>query len=419
MSEPVWILGGYQSDFARNVTREGLDVSDLVGEVAQRTLEAAGLDPAQVGVVHVGNAFGQVYTGQGHLGAMPATVLPELWGVPATRHEGACASGSLAVLAAMADLESGRYDCALVLGVEIEKNVPGDIGSRNMGGAAWLGHEATDTDYVWPHVFSLIAEEYDRRHGLDPQHLWSIAELNIRNARANPNAQTRNREYPPGSFADDAVANPVVVDRLHKADCGPLTDGGAGVVLVSDRFLRAQGAPGARPGSGRGPGPGPARSSRILGWGHRTVGLPLAEKLRRSEGSPLTFPHVAAAIGDAFGRAGLAGVDDVDLVETHDCFTSSEYMAIDHLGITPPGESWRAIESGELEIGGRIPVNPSGGLIGGGHPVGATGVRMLLDCHRQVTDTAGGYQVAGARRAAMLNIGGSTTTTVSMVVGEG
>lgn len=410
MSEPVWILGGYQSDFARTITREGLDVSDLVGEVAQRTLEAAGVEPGHVGVVHVGNAFGQVYTGQGHLGAMPATVLPELWGVPATRHEGACASGSLAVLAAMADLESGRYDCALVLGVEIEKNVPGDLGSRNMEGAAWLGHEGTEADYMWPHMFSLIADEYDRRHGLDPQHLWAIAELNIRNARANPHAQTRDREYPPGAFADDAVANPVVVDRLHKADCGPLTDGGVGVVLVSDRFLRAN--------NRTGTSTGPATASRILGWGHRTVGLPLAEKLRRSEGSPLMFPHVGATISDAFGRAGMAGVDEVDLVETHDCFTSSEYMAIDHLGITPPGESWRAIESGELEIGGRIPVNPSGGLLGGGHPVGATGVRMLLDCHRQVTDTAGGYQVAGARRAAMLNIGGSTTTTVSLVVGR-
>lgn len=421
MSEPVWILGGYQSDFARNVAREGLEVADLVGEVAQRTLEAAGLEPEQVGVVHVGNAFGQVYTGQGHLGAMPATVLPELWGVPATRHEGACASGSLAVLAAMADLESGRYDCALVLGVEIEKNVPGDLGSRYMEGAAWLGHEGTEADYMWPHMFSLIAEEYDRRHGLDPQHLWSIAELNTRNARSNPNAQTRDRGYPPGSFADDAHANPVVVGRLHKADCGPLTDGGAGVVLVSERFLRAhggRGAAGAGSGTRASTGAAAGHRSRILGWGHRTVGLPLAEKLRRSEGEPLMFPHVAAAIGDAFGRAGLAGVADVDLVETHDCFSSSEYMAIDHLGITPPGESWRAIESGALEIDGSHPVNPSGGLLGGGHPVGATGVRMLLDCHRQVTGTAGGYQVDGAQRAAMLNIGGSTTTTVSLVVGR-
>ncbi|HLS75870.1 MAG TPA: thiolase domain-containing protein, partial [Nocardia sp.] len=126
---------------------------------------------------------------------------------------------------------------------------------------------------------------------------------------------------------------------------------------------------------------------------------------------------VAAAISDAFGRAGLSGVDDVDLIETHDCFTASEYMAIDHFGLTEPGQSWRAIEAGELEIGGRLPMNPSGGLLGGGHPVGATGVRMLLDCHRQVTGGAGGYQVADARRAAMLNIGGSTTTTVSFVVG--
>ncbi|HMT48538.1 MAG TPA: acetyl-CoA acetyltransferase [Dietzia sp.] len=406
MSDPVWIVGGYQSDFARNIARAGLEVSDLVGEVAQRTLESAGVEPGEVGVIHLANAFGQVYTGQGHLGAMPATMLPDLWGVPATRHEGACASGSLAVLAAMADLEAGRYDCALVLGVEIEKNVPGDLGSRYMEGAAWLGHEGTDTAYMWPHMFSRIADEYERRHGLDPRHLWAIAELNTRNAKANPNAQTRAWAHPAEAFTDDAAANPVVEGRLHKADCGPLTDGGAGVVLVSDRFLRARG------------GPGSVRSSRILGWGHRTVGLPLDEKLRRSEGSPLMFPHVAQAIGDAFARAGVPGVDGVDLVETHDCFTSSEYMAIDHLGITPPGESWRAIESGELEIGGRIPVYPSGGLLGGGHPVGATGVRMLVDCHKQVTGTAEGYQVADARRAAMLNIGGSTTTTVSLVVGR-
>ena len=413
----VWIAGGYQSDFARNLTREGLDVADLVREVATGTLASAGVEPGEVGVIHVGNAFGQVYTGQGHLGAMPATVLPDLWGVPATRHEGACASGTLAALAAMADLESGRYDCALVLGVEIEKNVPGDVGSRNMAGAAWLGREDDGVDYMWPHMFSRIAEEYDRRHGLDPRHLWSIAELNTRNARANPNAQSRGWALPAEGFTADPAANPVVEGRLHKADCGPLTDGGAGVVLVSERFLRARGGP-----DGRGSDARPA--SRILGWGHRTVGLPLEEKLRRSEGSPLLFPHVAQAIGDAFGRAGLAGVDEggvdeLDLVETHDCFTSSEYMAIDHLGLTPPGESWRAIESGELEIdGGRVPVNPSGGLLGGGHPVGATGVRMLVDLHKQVTGTAGGYQVSGARRAALLNIGGSTTTTVSMVVGR-
>ena len=127
--------------------------------------------------------------------------------------------------------------------------------------------------------------------------------------------------------------------------------------------------------------------------------------------------HVKKAIDDAFARAGMQGVADIDGIETHDCFTSTEYMAIDHFGITKPGESWKAIESGEIEIGGRIPINASGGLIGLGHPVGATGVRMLLDCYKQCTDHAGEYQIENAKNISTLNIGGSATTVVSFVVG--
>ncbi|MBC2590150.1 MULTISPECIES: acetyl-CoA acetyltransferase [Rhodococcus] len=402
--EGVWIAGGYQSDFARNLTREDRNIADLVAETVTETLRDARIDVADVGVIHVGNAFGQLYTGQGHLGGMPASVLPELWGIPATRHEGACASGSLAVLAAMADLEAGRYDCALVLGVELERCVPGDAGTRVMNAAAWVGQEGADAKYMWPYMFDKIADEYDRRYGLDDEHLRAIAELNIRNARANPNAQTRNRTYGPGSFGPDEAANPVVEGRLRRTDCSPLTDGAAGVVLLSNRYLSRH--------------PRTVDDmSRILGWGHRTVGLSLSGKLARDGDDPLVMPHVRATIVDAFERSGIGGVRDLDLIETHDCFTVSEYLAVDHFGITAPGRSWQAIENGDLEIGGRIPMNPSGGLLGGGHPVGATGVRMLLDCHRQITGRAGDYQVPGATRAATLNIGGSTTTTVSFVVG--
>ncbi|MCC5870657.1 MAG: thiolase domain-containing protein, partial [Gammaproteobacteria bacterium] len=101
----------------------------------------------------------------------------------------------------------------------------------------------------------------------------------------------------------------------------------------------------------------------------------------------------------------------------HDCFTTTEYMAIDHFGITAPGESWKAIEDGTIAMSGRLPVNPSGGLIGLGHPVGATGVRMLLDASRQVRGQAGDCQVDGARRFATLNVGGSACTVVSFIVG--
>lgn len=401
---PIRIVGGYQSDFARNLTREGLDIADLFREVVEGTLADAGLDAGDVGVIHVGNAFGQLFTGQGHLGAMPASVAPELWGIPASRHEGACASGSLAVLAAMADLESGRYDCALVIGAELEKTVPGDTGARHMGAAAWMGHEGEDAKFMWPYMFSEMAEEYDRRYGLDDRHLWAIAELNARNAARNPLAQTRGWARDAGSFSADPVANPPVEGRLRKADCGPLTDGAAGVILARPDHPAAR--------------QDPSLQSSILGWGHRTVGLSLSDKLSRSNAGPLVAPHVRDTIADAFARADIAGVGDLDLIETHDCFTISEYLAIDHFGITPPGESWRAVEAGDLEVGGRIPMNPSGGLLGVGHPVGATGVRMLLDCHRQVTGRAIANQVDGARRAAALNFGGSTATTASFVIGH-
>ncbi len=191
MTTDVYVLGGVQSDFARNVAKEGLEISDLIGETVAGTLESARVEASDIGTVHVGNAFGQLFNGQGHLGAMPATVEPGLWGLPAARHEAACASGGIAVLAAMAEIEAGRYDVALVLGAEQERNVPGDRAAHNLGAAAWVGHEAEDATFVWPHMFSLLADEYDRRYGIDELHLSAIAELNFRNAKDNPFAQTR------------------------------------------------------------------------------------------------------------------------------------------------------------------------------------------------------------------------------------
>lgn len=398
----VWILGGYQSDFARNLTREGRDFADLTAEVVRETLAAARIDASAIGVVHVGNAFGEMFAAQGHLGAMPATVADGLWDTPATRHEAACASGSVAVLAAMADLRAGNYDSALVVGVELEKTVPGDTAARYLGAAAWTGHEGDDATFMWPSTFDRVIDEYDRRYGIDGAHLRAIAATNLAHARANPNAQTRDWSVPT-TIADDDVSNPVVEGRIRRLDCSQMTDGGAGVVLVSDRYLLDHRT--ARP------------IGRIDGWGHRTVGLGMQQKLDRSATSEYVMPHVRCAVHDAFDRARVT-LDDLDGIEVHDCFTPSEYLAIDHVGLTGPGESWKAIENGEIEIGGRLPINPSGGLIGGGHPVGATGVRMLLDAAKQVSGTAGDYQVDGARTFGTLNFGGSTATTVSFVVAQ-
>lgn len=225
---------------------------------------------------------------------------------------------------------------------------------------------------MWPYMFSQLADEYDRRDGLDDKHLHAIAELNMRNAKDNPLAQTRGWSFGPGGFADDDRDNPVVEGRLRRTDCAQITDGAAG--------------------------------------------LPLQAKFDRSQQQPYVFPHVRQVVTDAFARAGIADVSGIDGIETHDCFSMSEYMAIDHFGITEPCESWKAVENGELGRDGAIPVNPSGGLIGVGHPVGAPGVRMLHDAARQVTGQAGDCQVEGASTFATLNIGGSLTTAVSFVV---
>jgi len=399
----VWILGGYQSDFSRNLTKERFDFADLTREVVDATLAAAKLNPAEIGVVHVANAFGELFAGQGHLGAMPATVCDGLWETPASRHEAACASGSIAALAAMADLRAGNYETALVVGVELEKTVPGDIAARHLGTAAWTGHEGADATFLWPSMFATVADEYDRRYGIDETHLRAIAQINFGNARRNPNAQTRDWSVP-DPIGDDGATNPVIEGRLRRFDCSQMTDGGAGIVLVTDRYLRDH--PTARP------------IARIAGWGHRTVGLGLRQKLDRAgtgDSASYVMPHVRAAVLDALRRA-QAGLDDLHGIEVHDCFTPSEYLAIDHIGLTGPGESWKAIENGEIEIGGRLPVNPSGGLIGGGHPVGASGVRMLVDAAKQVSGTAGEYQIENAKTFGTLNFGGSTATTVSFVV---
>lgn len=406
----VFVLGGYQTDFARNLSREGGGLAELVGEAVDGALDDAAVAADEIETIHVGNAFGELFAGQAQLGAMPATVRPALVGLPAARHEAACASGGVAVLAAMAELEAGRYDVALVLGVEQERNVPGEQAARHLASAAWVGHEGQEARFLWPHMFARIADEVDRRHGLDDRHLRRLAEKAFDNARRNPRAQTRGWSFTPTSFTADDVANPIVEGRLRRHDCGQITDGGAAIVLGSARFA-------ARWAARRGL---PLESlARIAGWGHRTAGLALASKLEASAAGGYLLPHLRQAVVDAYRRAGIDGPAGLEGAEVHDCFTMTEYLAIEHLGVTPPGQAWRAIEDGSIERGGRLPINPSGGLIGLGHPAGATGVRMVRDAADQVRGRAGELQVDGARRFATLNIGGSATTAVAFVVARG
>ncbi len=408
----IYILGGSQTDFARNWQREGLDVFDMFHESLHEAVSNAGIEPAEIEVGHVGNFVAELFARQGLIGGFFGQVFPELHDLPTSRHEAACASGSIAILSAMRDIEAGHYDTACVLGLELMRNVDGKTGAEYLGTAAWTGREAKpeDCDFPWPHMFDRLTDEYDRRYGINSDHLNRIAEINFANARNNPRAQTRQWRFPEGSFSCDAELNPIIEGRVRKQDCGQITDGAACVILASERKAREY--------ANRN-GQSLADIPRIKGWGHRSAPILLETKLALSADQPLVFPHAQRCLQEATQRAGFSTVTELDGLETHDCFTMTEYMAIDHAGLTAPGESWKAIEEGRITPDGDFPINPSGGLIGLGHPVGATGVRMVLDCARQVSGRAGAYQLRKADNMITFNVGGSATTCASFVVGNG
>lgn len=406
----VYVLGGAQTDFARNFTKEGGGLFEMFAEIVPSALTDAEVDAGQVEVAHVGNLAGELFTGQAQLGGLLVAAIPELDGVASTRHEAACASGSTAVLAAAADLESGRYDLALVIGAELMRNTSGQTAAEYLGSAAWVGHEALTAKFPWPALFADVAETYDSRYGLDHQHLGAFAENAFTNAARNPLAQSRDWAFPPGSFGADDVVNPVVEGRLRKNDCGRITDGAAAVLLASPQFA-AEWA--------RKRGKTLDDIPVLSGFGHRTAHLSLAGKLERGTGNDYLFPQLRGAITDAYRRAAIAGPEDLDLVELHDCFTITGLVAIEHLGAAEPGKGGELIASGGIARDGELPVNPSGGLIGLGHPVGATGVRMVHDAARQVAGMAGETQIEDARTAMTLNVGGSFTTVVATVVTRG
>jgi len=405
----VYILGGYQTDFARNWYRENKHISAMMREAYQGSLLTTKIEPLDIDTAFVGNFASELYCMQGHLGAFFIDFDPCFSGLPTCRFEGACAASALAALSAMAYIKADIYDLVCLIGVEQMKTVGPAKGGEFLGVAAWFEKEAQGVEYPFPKLFGKLGDVYGERYGLKDEHLARIAAINYSNAKRNPNAQTRNWFMSFEHANAIGAYNSVVSGRIKVADCSQVTDGAVCLYFASEKFtadyakkrsLNFEDIP------------------RILGWGHTTAPIEFAKKVADSAEKQYVLPITRQAIMDAYRRAKIADCWELDVIETHDCFTTSEYMAIDHFGLTPPGESWKAIEEGVIEMGGKLPINPSGGLIGCGHPVGATGARQLLDAYKQVTETAGNYQVPGTKRVATLNIGGTATTNVCFIVGK-
>lgn len=412
----VYVLGGAQTDFERNWTKEGKGVVALLKEVVTDGLNDVSLTFDDIKKLNednriacfVGNFIAENYINQGHLGALLTEVDEAFYGVPSARYEAACASSSVAIDAAITKIRTGDIDVAVVVGFELMKTVDAKVGGDFLGRAAFYEKEGAGISLPFPKLFGKLADEYIRKYGLDEQRymnaLAGISVINYENAKRNPMAQTRKwfMDYEQASHRDTET-NMLVGGRLAVSDCSQVTDGAAVIVLVSERYIEEH--------------PEYKDKPIVKGYGHRTAPMLFSKKMADSADSQYALPWTKQVVDDCYKRARMT-VDDIDCFETHDCFTSSEYAAISAFGLTEPGKEYEAVESGLISFEGAKPVNPSGGLIGCGHPVGASGARMFLDIYKQVSGSAGNYQVKGAKNAMMLNIGGSATTNYVFIVGR-
>jgi acetyl-CoA C-acetyltransferase len=278
----------------------------------------------------------------------------------------------------------------LVVGVEQMTTTPGPEIGRNLLKASYLKEEG-DITGGFAGVFGKIAAAYFQRHGDQSDALAMIAAKNHRNGVDNPYAQMR-KDLGFDFCRNVSEKNPIVAGPLKRTDCSLVSDGAAAIVLADiETALKMR------------------RAVAFRSTAHVQDFLPLSRR------DILKFEGCAKAWHDALDRAGLT-LDDLSFVETHDCFTIAELIEYEAMGLTPEGEGARAIKEGWTEKGGRLPVNPSGGLKAKGHPIGATGVSMHALSAMQLCGEAGGIQVPGATLAGIFNMGGAAVANYVSVL---
>lgn len=353
----VWIAGTGVTPFGRHPDR---DVVALGARAARDALAASGLAAGEIAMGVFANALAGRLMGALTLGQ---NVLAEIGiaRLPVVNVENACTSGSTALHLAWTAIRAGEADAVLVVGAE-KMCVP-------QMGLIDSGETQIDTllGMVTPASFALRAMRHRHEFGTTAAQLAAVSVKNRGNAVHNPVAMFRA----PVTLAEVLDA-PLIADPLTRLQCCPIADGAAAVVLVNDRLARR------------------------LGASVRVAASVLASGGYDSGGDMARWDTDGRTAALAYAKAGV-GPGDLDLVECHDAFTIAEILHYEGLGLCPPGEGGRFVESGAASLGGRTPVNPSGGLIGRGHPVGATGVAQVIEIADQLLGRAGGRQVEGAR----------------------
>ena len=353
----------------------------LVAEAVCEALADAGLEFGDIGRAYAGYVYGDSTSGQRALYGLGMT------GIPVFNVNNNCASGSTALMRAREAVLSGVHECVLALGFEqmpsgaiTEKYAdrPGPL--EPFAEAARRNHGESDAPLAL-RLFGGAARDYASRHGMSPEGFASIAVKSRRHAAANPRAVFRAP-----LTIEDVLASPMLFDPLTRLQCCPPTCGAGAAVLVSDTFARRRGIP---------------------------RGVTIAAQAMATDAGNSLDGDMVSVVGDGMSRAAARAVyseagigpNDCQVIELHDCFTSNEVVSYEALELVPPGDAGRMIFDGDNTYGGRYVVNPSGGLLSKGHPLGATGLAQCYELVNQLRGRCGTRQVEGARMALQHNIG--------------
>ncbi|WZH51049.1 MAG: acetyl-CoA acetyltransferase [Nocardioides alkalitolerans] len=380
------IIGWSHSRFGR---LEAPDTTTLMSEVVPDALRHAQVETADVDALFVG-VYNNGFSTQDFQGALVGVGVPDLASTPATRLENACATGSAALYAALDHVESGRGRVAVVVGAEKMTGVPTSRAGEILLSGCY-GPEESDVDGGFAGVFAQIASAYAERHGDPSDAMARIAAKNHRNGVTNPYAQIR-KDLGLELCSTVSERNPLVAPPLRRTDCSLISDGAAALVVVADDA--AASAP---------------RRVRFRARAHANDALPLSRR------DPLEFAGVRRAWSAATSAAGIE-TRDLDLIETHDCFTIAELLQYEAFGLADRGQGARVLAEGLTEADGALPVNRSGGLKAKGHPIGATGVSMHAIAAMQVSGEAGDMQLPRADLAGVFNMGGAAVANYASIL---
>jgi acetyl-CoA acetyltransferase len=404
MKMNAYVAGVGMTKFGRHLDRT---LKSLAGEAIRAALQDAGLAPEALQAAWMGNAAAGIVTGQEMIRGQVALREIGIGRIPVVNVENACASSSTAFQQAAAMVSAGLYDTVLACGSEKLYHADkarsfaafaGAVDVEDPDGALTvLRRMAEETGItldpanvgvdrsLFMDIYSVMARNHMAKYGSTREHFAMVTAKNSRHGSMNPRAQ-----FQEVMSVADVLAARTIVEPLTLPMCSPIGDGAAAVVLVSERKARELGL--ARKVK-------VAASALVSGWDVAAPGESVG----------------AFAARQAFEAAGV-GPDDLSCVELHDASAPSEIVAYEYLGLCKPGEGIRLLESGATSLGGRIPVNTSGGLLRKGHPVGATGCAQIVELTEQLQGRSDRRQVVGARLALAHNGGGAIGTDAAATV---